>query len=363
MKTVEVELGERSYQISIGRGLVSSADELLPWIKGRQACIITNEVVAPLYLDQLRRGLAGKQVVEQILPDGERYKNLGTVESIFNRLLQIPCDREVTIIALGGGVVGDMAGFAAACYQRGVAFIQVPTTLLSQVDSSVGGKTGVNHALGKNMIGAFHQPRRVIADTATLDTLDQRQFAAGLAEVIKYGVIDDAVFFSWLEQNIAAVVARDPDALEFMIARSCTNKAKIVARDELENGVRALLNLGHTFAHAIEAGMGYGEWLHGEAVATGISMASHMSKRLGWIAAGEDEQINQLLSAAGLPVGSFSGLSSAKLLQLMKVDKKVRDSKLRLVLLQGIGNAEVVSDYPAAALEQTVEHFIAPETD
>ena len=359
MKTVEVDLGARAYQVRIGRGLLSMADEILPWVRGLQVCIISDQVVAPLYLEPLQGALSGKQVVSIILPSGESGKSLEGVGGIFDQLLSIPCDREVTIIALGGGVVGDIAGFAAACYQRGVPFIQVPTTLLAQVDSSVGGKTGVNHPLGKNMIGAFHQPRRVLADTATLDTLDLRQLKAGMAEVIKYGVINDSDFFAWLEDNIEAALARDPETLAYIIERSCLNKAKIVARDERESGVRALLNLGHTFGHAIETGTGYGNWLHGEAVATGISMAAHLSAQMGHLSATEHTRIDGLLSAAGLPVGPFTGLPAAKMLELMKADKKVRAGIVRLVLPKGIGNAELVSNYPAQDLEQTVAHFTA----
>lgn len=362
MKTVDIDLGARAYQVRIGRGLLSVADEIVPWVGGRQACIVTDETVAPLYLERLRHALAGKEVVEKILPGGEVCKSIDGAERVFRALLSAPCDREVTVIALGGGVVGDIAGFAAACYQRGVPFIQAPTTLLAQVDSSVGGKTGVNHPLGKNMIGAFHQPRRVLADTATLDTLDRRQFAAGMAEVIKYGIIDDPDFFAWLEGNIKAVMDRDPEAVEHIIERSCINKAKIVARDERESGVRALLNLGHTFAHAIETGSGYERWLHGEAVATGIAMAAHMSREMGRLSAGECERIERLLAATGLPVEPFTGLSPEKMLELMKVDKKVRDGNLRLVLPWGIGKTEIVSDYPAQILAETVAHFAVPET-
>ena len=361
MKTVDIDLGARAYQVRIGRGLLSVADEIVPWVVGRQACIVTDEAVAPLYLAPLRTALADKQIVECILPCGEHGKTLHGAQRIFDALLRARCEREVTIIALGGGVVGDLAGFAAACYQRGVAYIQVPTTLLAQVDSSVGGKTGVNHPLGKNMIGAFHQPRRVLADTATLDTLDLRQFSAGLAEVIKYGIINDRDFFAWLEQNIAAVMQREAEAVAFIIQRSCLNKAKIVERDEREDsresGGRALLNFGHTFGHAIETGAGYGAWLHGEAVATGMAMAANLSRRMDWI---DDEQcarIEGLLRAAELPVGPFDGVSAANMLELMKVDKKVRAGALRLVLLKGIGDAEVVADYPPQMLAQTVAEF------
>ncbi len=361
MKTVDINLGARAYQVRIGRGLLSMADEIAPWVVGRQACIVTDEAVAPLYLAPLRTALADKQIVECILPCGEQGKTLHGVQRVFDELLRARCDREVTIIALGGGVVGDIAGFAAACYQRGVSYIQVPTTLLAQVDSSVGGKTGVNHALGKNMIGAFHQPRRVLADTATLDTLDRRQFSAGLAEVIKYGIINDRDFFAWLEQNIAAVMRRRADAIAFIIQRSCVNKAKIVERDEREDanetGGRALLNFGHTFGHAIETGSGYGEWLHGEAVATGMAMAANLSRRMGRIDGEQCERIEGLLRAAELPIAAFAGVSTSKMLELMKVDKKVRGGALRLVLLTDIGNAEVVADYPPQALSQTVAEF------
>lgn len=363
MKTVDIDLGARAYQVRIGRGLLSRQEEIVPWIASRQACVVTDEVVAPLYLQPLQRALAGKQVITHILPSGESHKNLAGLETILEKLLSTPCDRAVTLIALGGGVVGDMTGFAAACYQRGVAFIQLPTTLLAQVDSSVGGKTGVNHPLGKNMIGAFHQPRRVLADTATLDTLPPRQFSAGLAEVIKYGVINDAEFFAWLEDHIESVLARDPQALEHIIERSCVNKAKIIERDERESGggggARALLNLGHTFAHAIETGAGYGQWLHGEAVATGMVMAAHLSTQLGWLSAEAGARITRLLAAAGLPVSPFTGLSSARMLELMRVDKKVRDGRVRLVLPRAIGQCEIVADYPAPALARTVAHFTA----
>ena len=362
MKTVDVHFGARTYSIRIGRDLLSAADEIVPWVTGRQVCIVTDEVVAPLYLAKLREALVGKQVVEEILPCGERGKTLSAAARIFDRLLETPCDRDTTVIALGGGVVGDIAGFAAACYQRGVPFIQVPTTLLAQVDSSVGGKTGVNHPLGKNMIGAFHQPRRVLADTATLDTLEARQLAAGMAEVIKYGIINDRDFFEWLEENIGAVMQRQPAALEFVIQRSCLNKAAIVEQDERESGARALLNLGHTFGHAIEAGTGYGNWLHGEAVATGMVMAAHLSTRLGRLSAAERARIEGLLSAAGLPITPFTGLSAENMLEWMKVDKKARHGSLRLVLPNGIGRAEIVSDCPSQTLGQVVSHFAASQT-
>lgn len=362
MKTLTVQLDERSYEICIGSGLLSEPDQIMPWIEGQQAFVITDDMVGPLYLEKLYKTLSGKKVTEYIIDHGEANKNLVEMERIFAQLLQVPCDRDTTIIALGGGVVGDMAGFAAACYQRGVPFIQIPTSLLAQVDSSVGGKTGVNHQLGKNMIGAFYQPRRVLIDTATLDTLDRRQFSAGMAEVIKYGAINDHKFFEWLENNIKQVMARDSNAIEFIIERSCANKAKIVAQDEREqgSGMRALLNLGHTFAHAIESGTGYGKWLHGEAVATGIAMAAAMSTKMGWLKEEERVRIESLLKAAELPVEPFKGLTASKMLELMKVDKKVRDGELRLILLKGIGGAEIVSEYSEDALVETLEYFNAP---
>ncbi|UCE88969.1 MAG: 3-dehydroquinate synthase, partial [Pseudomonadota bacterium] len=283
MRTLQLDLGDRSYPIHIGSGLLTRAEMFAPHLAGRQVMVVSNETVAPLYLDAVMEALQGFERASVILPDGEQYKNLEVLNCIFDALLEKRFDRQCTLVALGGGVVGDMAGFAAACYQRGVAFIQVPTTLLAQVDSSVGGKTGVNHALGKNMIGAFHQPRCVIADTDTLDTLDDRQLSAGVAEVIKYGLIRDAEFFNWLEDNLDDLLARKPEALAHAIERSCRDKADIVAQDELEGGVRALLNLGHTFGHAIEAGTGYGSWLHGEAVAAGMRVAAELSARKGWI--------------------------------------------------------------------------------
>lgn len=357
MQTVTVDLGARGYAVRIGRELLGAPAELLPWVTGAQACVVTDEHIAPLYLDALREALAGKQVLTHILPPGEEHKNLRRANDIFSKLLAVPCDRQVTVIALGGGVVGDLAGFVAACYQRGVPFIQIPTTLLAQVDSSVGGKTAVNHALGKNMIGAFHQPRRVLADLGTLDTLDARQFAAGLAEVIKYGVIADREFFIWLENNLPRVVARETDALEFVVQRACVNKANIVARDEREQDARALLNLGHTFAHAIETGLGYGKWLHGEAVSTGMVMAAHLSTALGKMEAAEGARVAELLAAANLPTGKFRGLTPRRMLDLMRVDKKSRAGQLRLVLPNGIGAAELTADYPPAVLRKTIAEF------
>ncbi len=354
MKELTVDLGERSYPIMIGHNLLQRADSYTPWIRSKQVMVVTNETVAPLYLNQVLAALGDFQTAEVILPDGERYKNLDFLTYIFDALLQNRFDRSCTLLALGGGVIGDMTGFAAASYQRGVDFVQVPTTLLSQVDSSVGGKTGVNHPLGKNMIGAFHQPRCVVADTGSLNTLPDRELSAGLAEVIKYGLINDLEFLQWLEQNMTSLLNRDADALAFAIERSCQNKAAIVAADEREAGQRALLNLGHTFGHAIEAGMGYGEWLHGEAVAAGMCMAAEMSRRLGWISREEVERIRQLIEAAGLPVDPPESLSGERFLELMAVDKKVQAGKLRLVLMKSLGQSVLVDQFERDALEMTV---------
>jgi len=289
MKTLQVQLGERSYPIYIGSGLLDQADLLTQHIKSKQVLVVTNETIAPLYLDKILKNLTGYSVETVILPDGEQFKTLDFVNKIFDKLLASKFSRNATLIALGGGVIGDMGGFAAACYQRGIAFVQIPTTLLAQVDSSVGGKTGVNHPLGKNMIGAFYQPQAVLADADVLDTLDDRQLSAGLAEVIKYGLISDVEFFEWLELNIDALLTRDKKALAFAIERSCINKAQVVAEDETETGVRATLNLGHTFGHAIETGMGYGAYLHGEAVAIGTCQAADLSRRKGWL---NDTKVN-----------------------------------------------------------------------
>jgi 3-dehydroquinate synthase len=354
MKELTVDLGERSYPIMIGHNLLQRADSYTPWIRSKQVMVVTNETVAPLYLNQVLSALGDFQTAEVILPDGERYKNLDFLTHIFDALLQNRFDRSCTLLALGGGVIGDMTGFAAASYQRGVDFVQVPTTLLSQVDSSVGGKTGVNHPLGKNMIGAFHQPRCVVADTGSLNTLPDRELSAGLAEVIKYGLINDLEFLQWLEQNMTSLLNRDADALAYAIERSCQNKAAIVAADEREAGQRALLNLGHTFGHAIEAGMGYGEWLHGEAVAAGMCMAAEMSRRLGWISREEVERIRQLIEAAGLPVDPPESLSGERFLELMAVDKKVQAGKLRLVLMKSLGQSVLVDQFERDALEMTV---------
>lgn len=354
IQTLTVELGERSYPIHIGRGLLDDPQRFAPHIRGQRVMIVTNETVAPLYLDRLKATLSGFLVDTVILPDGEEYKNLETLNRIYTALLEGRFDRRSTLVALGGGVVGDITGFAAASYQRGVDFLQVPTTLLSQVDSSVGGKTGVNHPLGKNMIGAFHQPRCVVIDTDTLNTLPDRELHAGIAEVIKYGLICDRPFFEWLEEHMEGLLAREPGTLAYAIHRSCQDKAQVVAEDERESGRRAILNLGHTFGHAIETGMGYGVWLHGEGVAAGMVMAARMSRRLGWIDDGELTRTEALVRAAGLPCAPPPELSPDRFMQLMSVDKKVLDGQLRLVLLRGIGEAVVTAEFDPRALEETL---------
>lgn len=352
---LDVELGERAYPIVIGRGLLTDPDQYRPFVIGRRVMIVSNETVAPLYLEAVRQGLADFETAEVILPDGEQHKDLATLNRIFDALLEQHFGRDTTLVALGGGVVGDMAGFAAACYQRGVPFIQVPTTLLAQVDSSVGGKTGVNHPAGKNMIGAFHQPRAVIADTDTLATLPGRELSAGLAEVIKYGLIADRPFFDWLEEQAESLRALEPAALATAIARSCRNKALVVAADEREAGQRALLNLGHTFGHAIEAGAGYGEWLHGEAVGVGLVMAARLSQRLGWLDEEAVSRVRRLVSRCGLPLVPPADLAPERWLELMAVDKKVQDGQLRLVLLRGIGEAVLTSDVDADLLRASIQ--------
>jgi 3-dehydroquinate synthase len=355
MRTLHVDLGERSYPIYIAPRLIGDAELYRRHIVGRQVMVVTNETVAPLYLAPVIAALGGYQVETVILPDGEAYKTLEVLNSIFDALLTHRFDRRCTLLALGGGVVGDMAGFAAACYQRGVSFVQVPTTLLAQVDSSVGGKTGVNHPLGKNMIGAFHQPLCVVADTETLTTLPDRELSAGLAEVIKYGLIDDPEFFTWLEANMDGLRARESAAVAHAVERSCRDKALVVAADEREAGRRALLNLGHTFGHAIETGVGYGEWLHGEAVGAGLCMAADLSCRLGWITDTELDRILDLVRRAGLPVAPPKGIGTDRFLELMAVDKKVLDGRLRLVLLKGVGKALVTDGFPLQALRETLE--------
>ena len=355
MQTLKVELANRSYPIHIGRGLIANADLILPHLKRKHVAVVTNTTVAPLYLAQLTQTLnaAGVTVIPIVLPDGEAYKNTETLNLIYDALLQNRCERSTTLIALGGGVIGDLTGYAAATYLRGVPFIQIPTTLLSQVDSSVGGKTGINHPLGKNMIGAFYQPQLVLADIDTLQTLPQREFSAGVAEVIKYGLIRDAQFFDWLEQHIAELMALDETVVSEAVYRSCQNKADVVARDEHETGERALLNLGHTFGHAIENAMGYGVWLHGEAVAAGTMMAADLSQRMGWLNNDEVKRIHKLLTDAKLPLDAPK-LGVEKYLDLMQLDKKVADGKIRLILQQGIGKSVITSDYDAEKLKATL---------
>lgn len=355
MQSLNVELGDRSYPIFIGPDVLDQPDCLLPYVKGKQVMVVSNTTVAPLYLARLKAALPGLDVAECILPDGERYKDLIHLDHIFTALLEQRFTRNCTLIALGGGVVGDMTGFAAACYQRGVRFIQVPTTLLSQVDSSVGGKTGVNHALGKNMIGAFMQPASVLADTSVLSTLPERELAAGLAEVIKYGLIRDLPFLEWIEANIDALNAREPAALAYAIRRSCENKAAVVAADELEKSdMRALLNLGHTFGHAIETAMGYGEWLHGEAVGTGMLMAADLSWRMGWICQADVARVRAILVRARLPVLPPASMTPEAFLEHMAVDKKNVDGRLRLVLLRRLGEAVVTEEAAPVLLRQTL---------
>jgi 3-dehydroquinate synthase len=355
MRTLNVDLGERSYPIYIGSDLLRP-DLLAAHIPARQVVVVTNETIAPLYLDRVKAALAGLDVATVVLPDGERYKTLETAAQIYDVLLERRMDRQTTLIALGGGVIGDLTGFVAATYQRGVHFIQVPTTLLAQVDSSVGGKTGVNHPRGKNMIGAFHQPRCVIADMNAITTLPDRELKAGLAEVIKYGLIMDPEFLDWLEAHMPQLLAREPEALAVAVERSCRDKATVVGRDEREAGDRALLNLGHTFGHAIETHTGYQSWLHGEAVAAGMHMAAHMSRELGWLSDGDVGRVQRLLTAAGLPLDP-PPIAPDRFRDLMAVDKKALGGRLRLVLLRSLGKAVVSKDFDDGALTRTLAHF------
>ncbi|WP_034169725.1 3-dehydroquinate synthase [Acinetobacter sp. YZS-X1-1] len=354
MKTLYVELGERRYPIFIGSNL--NPQELLePYIHGKQVMIVSNDTVAPLYLDRYKATLEnlGKTVATCILPDGEKYKNIEHLNLIFDALLEAGFNRDCTVLALGGGVIGDMAGFASACFQRGVYFIQVPTTLLSQVDSSVGGKTGINHPLGKNMIGAFQQPQVVLADMSQLSTLPDRELSAGLAEVIKYALLGDEEFLVWLEANMKGLIARDEQLLAEAVYRSCAHKARIVANDEKEQGERALLNLGHTFGHAIESYLGYGEWLHGEAVATGMVMAADLSHRVGWISLEDLERTKKIISRAQLPI-VCPKIPLDDFLAYMAHDKKVLNGQLRLVLLQQLGKAVITRDFDVELMQQAI---------
>jgi len=360
MQPLSIELGDRSYPIYIGQGLLHNANLLTRHIRARQVLVVTNETVAPLFAAQVESALSAFDQRTVILPDGECHKNLTVLNRIYDALLDAEFDRSCTLIALGGGVIGDMTGFAAATYQRGVDYIQIPTTLLAQADSSVGGKTGVNHEQGKNMIGAFHQPQAVIADTDTIDDLPLAELRAGLAEVIKYGFIIDAPFFDWVEEQLPALLAREPAALAYAIRRSCEIKAKIVANDERERGQRALLNLGHTFGHAIEAVVGYGGWLHGEAVAAGIAMASDLSVRLGMIQHNEHRRSIAMLESAGLPTAPPPDMLPEQFMHYMRRDKKTLNGVLRLILLDAIGSARVRDDVDPACLADTLTHFCQP---
>ncbi|EMP53891.1 3-dehydroquinate synthase [Marinobacter santoriniensis NKSG1] len=353
---LSVDLGERSYPILIGAGLLGSVD-LSPWVEGSQVMIVTNETVAPLYLKGAEASFPGKSVSSVILPDGEKYKDWQTLNRVFDALLEERHSRKTTLVALGGGVVGDMTGFAAACYQRGVSFIQIPTTLLSQVDSSVGGKTGINHPLGKNMIGAFHQPSVVLIDTDTLKTLPPREVSAGLAEIIKYGLIREPVFLNWLEANMDRLTRLDTDAVAEAVYRSCACKADVVAQDEKEGGLRAILNLGHTFGHAIETFAGYGHWLHGEAVGTGMIMAADLSVREGMISQSDYQRVVRIVQSAVLPQLPPGNMTPDDFMSLMAVDKKNVDGQLRLVLLRSVGEAEVTADASKEHLAATLSAF------
>ncbi|PTV47725.1 3-dehydroquinate synthase [Acinetobacter oleivorans] len=354
MQTLHVELGERRYPIFIGSQL-DPKQLLEPYLHGQQVMIVSNETVAPLYLSHYQEALKslGKTVATCILPDGEKYKDIQHLNLIFDALLEAGFNRDCTVLALGGGVIGDMAGFASACFQRGVYFVQVPTTLLSQVDSSVGGKTGINHPLGKNMLGAFQQPQVVLADMAQLNTLPDRELSAGLSEVIKYALLGDADFLVWLEQNMDGLIGRDADLLAEAVYRSCAHKARIVANDEKEQGERALLNLGHTFGHAIESYLGYGTWLHGEAVATGMVMAADLSQRLGWISSDDVERTKKIIQRANLPI-SCPKIPLDEFLGYMAHDKKVLNGQLRLVLLKQLGQAVITKDFDVEFMKQAI---------
>jgi 3-dehydroquinate synthase len=354
MQTLYVELGERRYPIFIGSNL--DPQQLLePYIRGQQVMIVTNETVKPLYLDRYQKAIEslGKKVGVCVLPDGESYKNIENLNLIFDALLEAGFNRDCTVVALGGGVIGDMAGFASACFQRGVYFIQVPTTLLSQVDSSVGGKTGINHPLGKNMIGAFQQPEVVLADMAQLKSLPERELSAGLAEVIKYALLGDVDFLTWLEANMDRLIAQDPELLAEAVYRSCAHKARIVANDEKEQGERALLNLGHTFGHAIESYLGYGEWLHGEAVATGMVMAADLSYLMGWITESDLERTKIIIQRAKLPI-KCPQIPLDEFLAYMAHDKKVLNGQLRLVLMKSLGQAIITKEFDVELMKQAI---------
>ena len=359
MKTININLDKRGYPIYVGEGLIEDYDLFKKHISNKKVAIITNDKVAPLYLQKVTNILSNdKDIIPIILPDGEAFKNLETLNLIYDALLKNKANRQVTLIALGGGVIGDITGFAAATFMRGVDFIQIPTTLLSQVDSSVGGKTGINHQLGKNMIGAFYQPKCVIADIRLLETLPDKELSAGLAEVIKYGLIRDFSFFEWLENNIEGIMKRDSQLLIQSVIRSCQNKADIVEADEFESGIRAILNLGHTFGHAIETDSGYGTWLHGEAIVTGMVMAAYLSEQMGWLSREENQRIKSLIIHANLPINPPE-ISKQKFLDLMQLDKKTKKDQIHLVLQQGIGKAILTSDYDIEKFHNTLlqKHF------
>jgi 3-dehydroquinate synthase len=360
MQTLGVALGERSYPVHVGTGLLDRADLIVPFLGAKKVAIVTNPTVAPLYLERVAGVLAREdvEVVRIIVPDGEEHKDWRALNVIFDALLGQRCARDTTLIALGGGVIGDLAGFAAATYQRGMPFVQIPTTLLAQVDSSVGGKTAINHPLGKNMIGAFHQPRVVVADMGTLKTLPERELRSGIAEVIKHGLIRDAAFFGWLEAHLDRLLARDPDALEHAVVRSIAIKAEIVGEDERERGLRALLNFGHTFGHAIETGLGYGAWLHGEAVAAGMVMAADLSRQLGLLSETDTARVRSLLQRAGLPT-VVRGITPERMQQLMRLDKKAKGGRVHFVLLERLGAAVLRADVPAGAIDHTLSRLAA----
>jgi 3-dehydroquinate synthase len=354
MKILNVELGDRSYPIYIGSSLLEDAKIITSHIKTKTICIVSNTIVSKLYLENIKNLLDDYQVVEAIIDDGEEYKNYDSLNHIYTKLLESQCNRDTTILALGGGVVGDIAGYAAASFLRGIPFIQIPTTLLAQVDSSVGGKTGINHLLGKNMIGAFYQPQAVVIDLNVLKTLDNRQISAGLAEVIKYGLIWDKDFFRYLEKNIEDLKRLDFKHLEHVIYRSCEIKAKVVSEDEKESGIRAILNLGHTFGHAIENCLGYGEWLHGEAVGCGMVLAAKMSLAQGWLSESEFNQVKNLISRADLPIEK-PNIDYESFIGAMKLDKKNKDKEIYLVLQQGIGKAIVTNKYSSNTLDDVIK--------
>jgi len=360
MQTLSVELSERSYPIHIGTGLLDRSDLIVPFLGRKKVAVVTNTTVAPLFMKRLAGALAREsvEVVRIVLPDGEEHKDWTTLSAIFDALLKQGFGRDCTLIALGGGVIGDLTGFAAATYQRGVRHIQVPTTLLAQVDSSVGGKTAINHPLGKNMIGAFHQPKLVLADMDALKTLPERELRAGLAEVIKHGLIRDVEFFYWIEANLDHLLARDPEALGHAVLRSVAIKAEIVGKDERESGVRQLLNFGHTFGHAIESGLGYGVWLHGEAVAAGMVMAADVSRQLGLLSQADSERIRSLLQRAGLPTVA-QGITPERMQQLMSVDKKAKEGRVHFVLLEKLGAASLRAGVPTSALDHTLSRLTA----